>query len=120
MNKLSTLIATVALVAAGAASAQSTAPLTREAVIAELVAARNSGELAAIHGEVGVEVTTSASAKAATVATSTLPRQAVLKDRTTEARRIDQVVADQGENAARELGDFPAPVVRRATALAGR
>jgi len=120
MNKLSTLIATVALVAAGAASAQATAPLTREAVIAELVAARNNGELAAIHGEVGVAVTTPASTKAAAVATSTLPRQAVLNARTTEARSVAQVVADHGENAARELGDFPAPVARRATALAGR
>lgn len=120
MNKLSSLIAAVTLVAAGAASAETPAPLTREAVIAELVAARNSGELAAIQGEVGVVVTTPASTKAAAVATSALPRQAVLKARTTEARSVEQVVADHGENAARELGDFPAPVVRGATALAVR
>ena len=119
MSKLSTIIAATLLIAAGAASAQTT-PLTREQVIADLVAARNSGELAVIQGEVGVAVTTPSSAKAAAVATSTLPRQAVLKVRTTEARSVDQVVADHGENAARELGDFPAPVTRRATALAGR
>lgn len=119
MSKLSTVIAATLLIAAGAASAQTT-PLTREQVIADLVAARNSGELAAIQGEKGVEVTTPASAKAAAVATTKLPRQAVLTVKPTEARTVDQVVADHGENAARELGDFPAPVTRRATALAGR
>jgi len=119
MSKLSTIIAATLLIAAGAASAQTT-PLTREQVVADLVAARNSGELAAIQGEVGVAVTTPASAKAAAVATAKLPRQAVLTVRSTEARSVDQVVADQGENAARELGDFPATVARRATALAGR
>jgi hypothetical protein len=30
------------------------------------------------------------------------------------------LTADRGENAARELGDFPAPVVRRQPVLAGR
>ncbi|MFX7559769.1 DUF4148 domain-containing protein, partial [Acinetobacter baumannii] len=45
MSKLSTLFAAVALVAAGAASAQTAAPLTREQVVADLVAARESGEL---------------------------------------------------------------------------
>jgi len=125
MSKLSTVIATLALVATGAASAQTTtAPLTREQVIADLVAARNSGELAAIQGEKGVEVTTAASAKAAAVATTKLPRQAVLGVKPTDAV-VDQktaaaLAADHGENAARELGDFPAPVVRRASALAAR
>lgn len=121
MSKLSTVIAATLLIAAGAASAQTT-PLTREQVIAELVAARNSGELAAIQGEKGIEVTTpaSASASAKAVATAKLPRQAVLGAKTAEARSVDQVVADHGENAARELGDFPAPVTRRATAVAGR
>ncbi len=117
MSKLSTAIAATLLIAAGAASAQTT-PLTREQVIAELVAARNSGELAAIQGEKGVEVTAPSSAKA--VATTKLPRQAVLAAKPAEARTVDQVVADHGENAARELGDFPAPVTRRATAVAGR
>jgi predicted secreted protein len=121
MNKLSTLIATTLLIAAGAASAQ-TAPLTREAVIADLVAARNSGELAAIQGEKGIEVTTPATAKAAAVATTKLPRQAVLTVKPTELRveTTAALAADHGENAARELGDFPAPVVRRASSLASR
>ena len=30
------------------------------------------------------------------------------------------LAADHGENAARELGDFPAPIVRRASAMAAR
>ena len=123
MSKLSTLIATTLLIAAGAVSAQTT-PLTREQVVADLVAARNSGELAAIQGEKGVEVTTPASAKAAAVATTTLPRQAILSVKPTEVRADAKVAAaqaaDHGENAARELGDFPAPVVRRASALAAR
>jgi len=46
MSKLSTIIAATLLIAAGAASAQTT-QLTREQVVADLVAARNSGELAA-------------------------------------------------------------------------
>jgi hypothetical protein len=121
MSKLSTLIAATLLIAAGAASAQTT-PLTREQVIADLVAARNSGELAAIQGENGVEVTTPAAAKAAAVATAKLPRQAVLQVKPTEVRSDEKLAAalaaDHGENAARELGDFPAPVVRRASALA--
>ena len=124
MSKLSTLIATVALVAAGAASAQTSAPLTREQVIADLAAARNSGELAAVQGEKGVEVTTPAAAKAAAVATVKLPRQAVLSVKPTDLRADEQtaaaLAADHGENAARELGDFPAPIVRRASALAAR
>lgn len=124
MNKLSTLFAAIALVAAGAASAQTDAPLTREQVVADLVAARNSGELAAIQGEKGVEVTTPASAKAAAVATTKLPRQAVLSVKptevTTDVKIAAALAADHGENAARELGDFPAPVVRRASALAAR
>ncbi|KQV47078.1 hypothetical protein ASC95_26610 [Pelomonas sp. Root1217] len=123
MSKLSTLIAATLLIAAGAASAQTT-PLTREQVIADLVAARNSGELAAIQGEKGVEVTTPAAAKAAAVATAKLPRQAVLQVKPTEVRSDEKLAAaqaaDHGENAARELGDFPAPVVRRASALASR
>ncbi len=124
MNKLSTLIAAIALVAVGAASAQTTTPLTREQVIADLVAARNSGELAAIQGEKGIEVTTPASAKAAAVATTKLPRQAVLTVKPTEVR-VDEktaaaLAADHGENAARELGDFPARITRPATGLAAR
>ena len=123
MSKLSTLIATVALVAAGAASAQTTS-LTREQVIADLVAARNSGELAAIQGEKGVELTTPATEKAAAVATVKLPRQAVLSVKPTDLRADEKtaaaLAADHGENAARELGDFPAPIVRRASALAAR
>ena len=125
MNKLSTVIAATLLATAGVASAQATdsAPLTREQVIAELAAARNSGELAVIQGEKGVEVTTPASAKAA-VATAKLPRQAVLSVKPTELRTDEKtaaaLAADHGENAARELGDFPAPVGRRTTALAGR
>ena len=124
MSKLSTLIAAVALIAAGAASAQTSAPLTREQVVADLVAARNSGELAAIQGEKGVEVTTPASAKAAAVATTKLPRQAVLTIKPTEVRTDEKTAAaqaaDHGENAARELGDFPARIARPATGLAAR
>lgn len=126
MSKLSTLVAATLLIAAGAASAQANeaAPLTREAVIAELAAARNSGELTAIQGEKGVEVTTPASAKAAAVATAKLPRQAVLTVKPSEVRADEKLAAalaaDHGENAARELGDFPARVVRRASALASR
>ena len=120
MSKLSTVIAATLLIAAGAASAQ-TAPLTREAVIADLVAARNSGELAAIQGEKGVEATAPTAANTAAVATSKLPRQAVLTLKPTEVRVSEQtaaLAADHGENAARELGDFPAPIARRASALA--
>ncbi|CAM4133077.1 DUF4148 domain-containing protein [Roseateles saccharophilus] len=124
MSKLSTLFAAVALVAAGAASAQTAQPLTREQVVADLVAARNSGELAAIQGEKGIEVTTPASAKAAAVATTKLPRQAVLTLKPTEVSADEKtaaaLAADHGENAARELGDFPAPIVRRASAMAAR
>ena len=125
MSKLSSLIAAVALIAAGAASAQTTtAPLTREAVIADLAAARANGELAAIQGEKGVEVTTPASAKAAAVATVKLPRQAVFTVKTTEMRTDEKttaaLAADHGENAARELGDFPAPIARRTPVLATR
>jgi len=122
MSKLSTVVAATLLIAAGAASAQTAAPLTREAVIAELVAARNSGELAAIQGEKGIDVTTYASAKASAVATTKLPRQAVLTVKPTELRSEQSaaLAADHGENAARELGDFPAPVIRRASALAAK
>jgi len=119
MSKLSTVFAAALLIAAGTASAQT----TREAVIADLVAARNSGELAAIQGEKGVEVTTPASAKAAAVATTKLPRQAILTVKPTELRGEQSaaaLAADHGENAARELGDFPAPNLRRSTALAAR
>jgi hypothetical protein len=120
MSKLSTLVAVAALVAAGAASAQTTtAPLTREAVIADLVAARNSGELAALQSEKGVEVTAPANDKTA-VATTKLPCQAVLTLKSTEYRSEDKNFADHGENAARELGDFPAPVLRRTSAVATR
>eukprot|EP01031_Cornospumella_fuschlensis_P053071 gene53071-64829_t len=124
MSKLSTIIAATLLIAAGAASAQTT-PLTREAVIADLVAARNSGELAAIQGEKGIEATAPAAANAATAAavpTVKLPRQAVLTIKPTEVRSetTAALAADHGENAARELGDFPAPIVRRASALAAQ
>lgn len=124
MSKLSTVIAALALAAVGAASAQGAAPLTRDQVVADLAAARNSGELAALQGEKGVEVTTPATAKAAAVATVKLPRQAVLTVKPTEVRTDEKtaaaLAADHGENAARELGDFPAPLVRRTPALATR
>src|ERR1700741_5254268 len=80
MSKLSTVFAAALLIAAGAASAQT----SREAVIADLVAARNSGELAALEGEKGFEVTPPASAKAPSVPTVTLPRQAILTVKPTE------------------------------------
>jgi hypothetical protein len=118
MSKLSTVFAAALLVAASAASAQT----TREAVIADLVAARNSGELAALQGEKGVEVTAPAATKATPVVTAKLPRQAILTVKPTELQ-VEQtaaLAADHGENAARELGDFPAPVARRATALAAK
>ncbi len=117
MSKLSTVFAAALLIAAGAASAQT----TREAVIADLVAARNSGELAAIQGEKGVEATTP-TAKTAAVVTAKLPRQAILTVRATELQgeQTAALAADHGENAARELGDFPAPIARRATALAAK
>ena len=124
MSKLSTVIAASLLIAAGAASAQTATPLTREQVIADLVAARNSGELAAIQGEKGVEVTAPASTKVGAVATTKLPRQALLAVKPTEVqtdvKTAAALAADHGENAARELGDFPAPVVRRTSALASR
>lgn len=125
MNKLSRIIAASLLVAAGAATAQAAGtPVSREAVIADLVAARNSGELAAIQGEKGVEVTTPATAKASAVATAKLPRQAVFTAKPTELRTDEKtaaaLAADHGENAARELGDFPAPVARRTPVLAAR
>ena len=124
MSKLSTVIAASLLIAAGAASAQTATPLTREQVIADLVAARNSGELAAIQGEKGVEVTTPATAKAAAVATTKLPRQAVLTVKPTEVqtdvKTAAALAADHGENAARELGDFPARIARPATGVASR
>lgn len=122
MSQLSNTLVATLLIAAGAASAQT--PLTREQVIADLVAARNSGELASIQGEKGVEVTTPASAKAAALAAAKLPRQAVLTVKPTEVRADQKtaaaLAADHGENAARELGDFPAPVLRRTPALASR
>lgn len=124
MSKLSTLSSLVAATLLIAATGAATAQTTREAVIADLVAARNSGELAAIQGEKGVETTTAASAKAAAVATVKLPRQAVLTIKPTDVQ-VDQktaaaLAADHGENAARELGDFPAPNLRRASAVASR
>lgn len=122
MSQLSTLIAAIALAAAGVATAQTAAPLSREAVIADLVAARNSGELATIQGEKGVETTARAADKAGAVATSQLPRQAVLMVKPTALREptTAALAADHGENAARELGDFPAPILRRASAMASR
>ena len=126
MNKLSTAFVATALlaVAAGASAQAAPAPLTREAVIAELIAARNSGELAAIQGEKGIEMTTPATAKAAAVASAKLPRQAVLTVQPTElrtdAKTAAALAADHGENAARELGDFPAPILRRTPAMAAK
>jgi len=117
MSKLSTVFAAAALLIAGAASAQT----TREAVIADLVAARNSGELTALQGEKGVEATAPVAVKTSAVTTVKLPRQAILTVKPTELRtETAALAADHGENAARELGDFPAPVVRRATALAAK
>ncbi len=112
MSKLSTVFAAALLIVAGAASAQT----TREAVIADLAAARNSGELAALQGEKGVEVTAPAAA------TTKLPRQAILAIKPTDLQPelTAAQAADHGENAAREMGDFPAPVLRRATALAAK
>ncbi len=122
MSKLPTAIAATLLIAAGAASAQATQPLTRAQVVAELAAARDSGELAAIQGEKGIEATAPAAAK--TAAQAKLPAQAVLsvkpKDVPVDTKTAAALAADHGENAARELGDFPAPVIRRSTALAGR
>ena len=118
MSKLSTVFAAALLIAAGAASAQT----SREAVIADLAAARNSGELAALQGEKGVEVNAPAAVRTSAAATVKLPRQAILMVKPTELRTetTAALAADHGENAARELGDFPAPVVRRATALAAK
>ncbi|RZJ12320.1 MAG: DUF4148 domain-containing protein [Rubrivivax sp.] len=121
MSKLSTIIAATLLIAAGAASAQTT-PLTREQVIADLVAARNSGELAAIQGEKGVDVP--APVNTGAVATAKLPRQAVLSVKATDVhldnRTAAALAADHGENAAREMGEFVAPTIRRTPALASR
>jgi hypothetical protein len=120
MSKLSTVFAAAALlIAAGAASAQT----TREAVIADLIASRANGELAALQSEKGVEPAVPAAAKATAAITATLPRQAVLSVKPTEVRgeqTAAALAADHGENAARELGDFPAPLVRRASAMASR
>jgi hypothetical protein len=112
MNKLSVFAA--ALVFAGVAGAQ-TAPLSRQAVVAELVAARANGDLAALQGEKGVEMTA-----AAATATFKLPAVAVLGTKPPVATVSQHVEADHGENAARELGDFSAPVVKRTPVLAGR
>ena len=126
MNKLSTVIAAVTLVAAGVAAAQTAAPLTREQVIAELEAARASGELAALQAEKGITSAAVPAAKPAASASATakLPRQAVLTVKPTEVavdrKTAAALAADHGENAARELGDFPAPVLRRTPALANR
>lgn len=124
MSKLSTIIASALLIAAGAAAAQTDTPLTREQVVADLVASRTSGELAAIQGEKGVEVTTPASAKAAAIASVQLPRQAVLTVKPTDVqpdvKTAAALAADHGENAARELGDFPARISRPATGVASR
>ncbi len=127
MNTLfATVNATLAaalLTAAGSASAQAAdaKPLTREQVIAELVAARSSGELDRIRGEAGVDG--ASPAKVTPVAAGALPRQAVLTVKPTEVRSEKSaaaLAADHGENAARELGDFPQPNIRRTPVLAGR
>lgn len=119
MSKLSTVFAATLLIAAGVTTAQT----TREAVVADLVAARASGELALLQGEKGVEPVTPAAAKAAAVATTALPRQAVLTLKPTALRGEQSaaaLAADHGENAAREMGDFAAPIVSRTPVLAGR
>jgi hypothetical protein len=121
MNKLSALNAVVLAAAtfvAGPAFAQTTAPLSREAVVADLVAARQSGELAELQGEKGVQTPPAQTQAAA--ATAKLPRQAVLTVKPAEYREplTAAQAADHGENASRELGDFPAPIVRRSSALA--
>ena len=77
----------------------------------DLVAARNSGELAAIQGEKGVEPANAAAAsQAGAVATAKLPRQAVLTVKQTDVALDTQtaaaLAAAHGENAARELGDL--------------
>jgi hypothetical protein len=122
MSKLSTIIAATLLIAAGAASAQTTTPLTREQVVAELIAARDSGELAAIQGEKGVEA--AAPVNAGAVATVKLPRQAVLNVKPTDVqldnRTAAALAADHGENAQRELGNFVPATIQRAPALASR
>lgn len=115
MNKLSVVAA--ALVFSGLAAAQSTQPLTREAVVAELVAARASGELAALQAEKGIELRSTEEVK---LAASKLPAHAVLPTVKVRGEADLAQIVDHGENAARELGDFPPPVVRRSTALAGR
>jgi len=114
MNKLSAVFA-AALVFAGAASAQTT-PLSREAVVAELVAARANGELAALQGEKGVEMTPAAAAGV----TVKLPAVTVLASKPPVASFGQRAEADHGENAARELGDFSAQVKPRTPVLAGR
>ncbi len=118
MNTLPATLAAALLIAAGSAAAQAAdvQPLTREQVIAELATARSSGELDRIRSEVGVDGASAAQA-------AKLPRQAVLTVKPTEVRAAKSAVAavaDHGENAARELGDFPAPVLRRTPVLAGR
>lgn len=121
MSKLSTFAAAALLFATVAASAQATTPLTREQVVADLVAARSSGELAALQNEAGVPLPVSTEAA---VPTTRLPRQAVLTVKPTALRTDERsaaaLAADHGENAARELGDFPAPQLRRTPVVAGR
>jgi hypothetical protein len=116
MNKLSVFAA--ALVFSGLAAAQT--PVTREAVLADLAAARANGELAALQGEKGVEArpAITSDAKSSLPAYAVLPTVKVRGE--AQATQTAAQAADHGENAARELGDFPAPIVRRATALAGR
>lgn len=117
MNKLSVFAAT--LLIAGVASAQQATPLTREQVIADLVAARASGELAQLQGEKGIDVAVPASAKAYAAAQQHLQEAQAVKVVAKPAQTA-AAVADHGENAARELGDFSAPIVPRTPAVAGR
>jgi len=116
MNKLSVFAAT--LLIAGVASAQQATPLTREQVVADLVAARASGELAQLQAEKGVEVTVPASAKVYAATQQHL--QAAQAVKTVATGKTAAAVADHGENAARELGDFVAPTITRTPAVAGR
>lgn len=109
-------IALAAVLTAGTALAQAqsdAAPArTRAQVIAELVAARANGELAAMHQEKGVDVQALVGTK-----TSDLPAHAVLPRTRVTAEEIAEAHAANGE---RELGNFEPVAPRKARELAGR
>lgn len=107
-------IALAAVLTAGTALAQSEpAPArTRAQVIAELVAARANGELAAMHQEKGVDVQALVG-----VQTTELPAHAVLPRARVTAEEIAEAHAANGE---RELGNFEPVAPRKARAIAGR